>query len=314
MRALYLVTGGAGFIGSHIVEALLSRGERVRVLDNLSTGRRENLAGLEAAEFIEGDLCDPDAVARAMEGVDYCLHQGALPSVTRSLADPVASHRNNATGTLVVLEAARRSGVKRFVLASSSSVYGACEVLPKVESARPEPMSPYAASKLAAEGYALAYTRSMGLPCVILRYFNVFGPRQDPASPYAAVVPRFAMALLRGEPVPLEGDGRQTRDFTYVSNVVEANLLACTAPAAVGKVYNIACGRQTSVLELAERMAAILGVRPGFRRLPPRPGDVRHSVASIEAARRELGYEPSVGVAEGLERTIRYLERVLAQA
>lgn len=311
--AHYLVTGGAGFIGSHLVEALVQRGEQVRVLDNLLTGKAANLAGVEGqVECIEGDICDLAAVHAAMHGVEYVVHLAALPSVPRSVRDPLASHAINVTGTLHVLQAAREAGVKRVVLASSSSVYGANAELPKRESMCPQPLSPYAITKLAAEQYAQTYTRIYGLETVSLRYFNVFGPRQDPNSEYAAVIPRFIRALLADEPLVVHGDGQQSRDFTYVDNVVQANLLACGAPDVAGAVCNIACGQSTSLLELIEQAEEVTGKRPQIVFTEPRVGDVPHSRADINVAQRLLGYAPAVDLTTGLARTVAALRAELA--
>lgn len=310
---IFMVTGGAGFIGSHIVDRLVQEGERVRVVDNFSTGRRENIAHLEGNPLVqvaEGDICDGEFMAEAMEGVDYVLHQAAIPSVPRSVSDPLGSHRVNVEGTLRVLLAAREAGVKRVVFASSSSVYGDVAGdqrgdLAKKETLAPRPLSPYAATKLAGEGYCTAFYNSYGLETVVLRYFNVFGPRQDPSSQYASVVPRFATALLNGKRPVIYGDGLQTRDFTHVSNVVEANLKACTAPDAPGRAFNVACGKSVSVLELLETMAQVLGVNPDPEFQPPRPGDVRHSRASIYLAKRVLGYRIKTGFNEGIRHTLK---------
>ncbi len=310
---IYLVTGGAGFIGSHIVEELVRRRERVRVLDNFSTGRRENLAPfLEHVELVEGDLRDLSTVRRVAEGVDYILHQAALPSVPRSIADPLASNDSNVTGTLHLLIAARDAGVKRVVYASSSSVYGDNPTLPKREDMSPAPKSPYAVSKLAGEYYCRVFAQAYGLETVCLRYFNVFGPRQDPASQYAAVIPKFITALLRDEPPTIYGDGHQSRDFTYVSNVVRANLLAATAPDVSGRVFNVACGERYTVLDLVAVLTEILGTHITPVHTAPRPGDVRHSLADITAAREALGYRVEVNFHEGLRRTVAwYREHIL---
>ena len=305
--ANYLVTGGAGFIGSNIVERLVQQGEQVRVLDNLSTGRRENLAPwLSQIELVEDDICDLEMVRQAMKGMDYVLHQAALPSVPRSVADPATSHQVNATGTLNVLLAARDAGVKRLVYASSSSVYGNSPELPKHEGMPTNPLSPYAVSKLAGESYCRAFHQVYGLETVCLRYFNVFGPRQDPTSQYAAVIPRFATAMLGGSQPVIYGDGTQSRDFTYVDNVVQANLLACWAEGAAGEVFNTACGERFTLLELVEGLEGIIGkqARPEFA--PPRPGEVRHSLAAIEKARELLDYAPVVRFEDGLGRTVAF--------
>ena len=303
--AFYMVTGGAGFIGSHIVEELVRRGERVRVLDNFSTGRRENIAPfLEHIELIEGDLRDLPTVRQAVEGVDYVLHQAALPSVPRSVADPLASNAANVTGTLHLLVAARDAGSKRVVYASSSSIYGDNPTLPKQEDMPPVPKSPYAVSKLAGEHYCRAFTAVYGLETVCLRYFNVFGPRQDPASQYAAVIPKFITAMLRNDPPTVYGDGYQSRDFTYVSNVVRANLLAATAPNVAGRVFNVACGQRYTLLDLIAILDDILGTHVMPIHTAPRPGDVRHSLADVTAAQEALGYQAEVDFRAGLRRTV----------
>jgi nucleoside-diphosphate-sugar epimerase len=307
---LYLVTGGAGFIGSHLVHALLQRGEQVRVLDDCSTGRRENLLNiLDQIEFVEGSLADPHAVERAVGGVTFILHQGARPSVPRSIQDPLGTHEANATGTLNLLVAACRAGVSRVVYASSSSVYGDTPALPKEERMQPEPRSPYAASKLAGELYCRVFQRAYGLETVSLRYFNVFGPRQDPSSDYAAVIPKFITAMLAGRPPTIFGDGKQSRDFTYVQDVVEANLRTLEAPQAPGSAINIARGERHTLLQLVDLLNDILGTdfEPTFA--PARQGDVRHSHASTVLARGLLGYEPSVSFREGLERTVEWFKR-----
>jgi len=308
----YLVTGGAGFIGSHIVEELLQRGERVRVLDNFSTGRRENIAPLlERIDLIEGDLRDLPTVRRVVEGVDYVLHQAALPSVPRSIADPLASNESNVTGTLHLLVAARDVGVRRVVYASSSSIYGDSPILPKREDMLPAPKSPYAVSKLAGEYYCRAFAEAYGLETVSLRYFNVFGPRQDPASQYAAVIPRFITAMLWGESPTVYGDGHQSRDFTHVSNVVQANLLAATAPGVAGRAFNVACGERHTLLDLIALLSEILGTYITPIHMPPRPGDVRHSLADVTAAQEALGYRAEVDFHEGLRRTVAwYMENI----
>ncbi|MBM3187136.1 MAG: SDR family oxidoreductase [Chloroflexi bacterium] len=300
-----LVTGGAGFIGSHLVEALLARGEWVRVLDDFSTGKRGNLAPfLDRVELIEGDIRDYDVVRRAAHGMDLILHQAALASVPRSIRQPLASHEVNVTGTLHVLQAAREEGVGRIVYASSSSVYGDSPVLPKREDMTPDPLSPYAASKLAGEHYCQVFSRVYGLETVPLRYFNVFGPRQDPESQYAAVIPKFIKAMLRGESPVIYGDGEQSRDFTYVANVVEANLLAAAAPTADGAPINCACHTRITLNELVAHLNEILGTHAAPIYTDPRPGDVKHSFADLARARERLGYEPVVGFEEGLRCTV----------
>jgi UDP-glucose 4-epimerase len=299
-----LVTGGAGFIGSHLVRALLERGDAVRVLDNFSTGNRANLQGLEGeVEVIEGELRSYERVHRAVRGCELVFHQGALPSVPRSLQDPLTTTAVNVEGTLNVLLAARDEGVRRVVFASSSSVYGNQDSLPLSEQARPDPISPYGVAKLAAERFCVSFSRVYPLETVALRYFNVFGPRQDPRSEYAAVVPRFISEAAAGRPVPIYGDGEQRRDFTYVANVVEANLLAAEAPDGNGAVLNIATGQSVSVNELAEAVARTLGRTVERRHLPPRPGEVRASWADVSAARALLGWRPRVGLEEGLRLT-----------
>ncbi len=311
-KARFLVTGGAGFIGSHLVGRLLREGGGVRVLDNLSTGKRENLGEWEGAfDFLEADLCDPEAVAEAVEGVDFILHQAALPSVARSLEDPLLSHRANTLGTLNLLYAARKAGVKRLIYAGSSSIYGDSGGPLKDESLAPNPLSPYGVAKASAECYCRVYARLYGLETVSLRYFNVFGPRQDPDSPYAAVVPAFMRALFDGEPPVVFGDGLQSRDFTYVENVVEGNLLALRAPKIGGEVFNIATGESHNVLELLGGLEEIFSSRAEHRFAPPRSGEVRHSRADISKARRILGYRPVVTFREGLARTASwYLQEI----
>jgi UDP-glucose 4-epimerase len=299
-----LVTGGGGFIGSNLVRGLLDRGYEVRVLDNFSTGNRDNLAGLEGAiELVEGELRSYERVHAAVRGVEVVFHQGALPSVPRSVHDPLTTSAVNVEGTLNVLLAARDEGVRRVVFASSSSVYGNSGELPRVETAAVDPISPYAVAKLAAERYCVSFSRVYELETVCLRYFNVFGPRQDPTSQYAAVVPRFIAAIASGRPVPVHGDGTQSRDFTYVSNVVDGNLLAATAPAVSGRVLNVATGVSLSVNDLADAIGAILGRDVQKEYLPERAGDVSASWADVSEARRVLGYEPRVPIDEGLRLT-----------
>lgn len=313
MTKLYLVTGGAGFIGSHIVERLVREGHKVRVIDNLSTGNKENIEPfLEEIEFIEGDIRDLELVREAMEGVDYVLHQAAVPSVPRSVKDPLTTNSANVEGTLNILIAARDAGVKRVVYASSSSAYGDAPTLPKHEEMTLEPRSPYAVSKLAGELYCQAFYHVYGLETVALRYFNVFGPQQDPESQYAAVVPKFIMALLSGEPPTIFGDGEQSRDFTYVENIVEANLLAAEAPDVAGEVFNIACGERITVNELTRLLAEIAGANPELKPeyAPRRPGDVRHSLADISKAGRLLGYEGKVSASEGLRQTVEWYRKL----
>ncbi len=307
---MYLVTGGAGFIGSHVVEGLLREGADVRVLDNLCTGSRANLktcAHLPGRlEFLEGDLRDPDDVRRAVTGVEGVFHQAALRSVPRSVDDPLGSNEVNVTGTLRLLVACREAGVRRVVYASSSSAYGDDPTLPKVETLTPRPISPYAATKVMGEYYCQIYTQLYGLETVSLRYFNVFGPRQSPESKYAAVVPLFLASAMRGEPLQVHGDGLQSRDFTYIDNVVSANLLAMRAPAAAGRVLNVACGTRYSVLDVASAVGRGLERAVRWEHLPPRAGDVRDTLADITRAQQLLGYEVRVDFHEGMRRTCQY--------
>ncbi len=300
----YLVTGGAGFIGSHLVEELTRRGEQVRVLDNLSTGKLRNLAHIPGVEFQEGDLADPAACARATEGIDYVLHQGAIPSVPRSVKDPVTSNRANIDGSLNILVAARDAGVKRLVYAGSSSAYGDTPTLPKREDMPTKPLSPYALQKLVAEQYCQMFTRLYGLETVTIRYFNVFGPRQDPGSPYSGVISLFATAVLEGRQPTIYGDGGQTRDFTYVANVVDGVLRACHAPNAAGEVINVATGGRISLNELLLTMNGLVGTSLTPLYAEGRQGDVRDSQADITKARTLLGYTPLVTLEEGLRHTL----------
>ncbi len=303
--ATYLVTGGAGFIGSNLAEELVRRGETVRVLDNFATGCRENLVGLEDGfTLFEEDIRDLSALRPAFAGVDYVLHQAALRSVPRSVEDPATTNAVNVGGTLNVLLAARDAGVKRVVFASSSSVYGAAPGLPRRETDRPLPLSPYAASKLAGEAYCAAFTHVYGLETVSLRYFNVFGPRMDPTSQYATVIPLFITALRAGRRPVIFGDGEQSRDFCYVANVVEANLLAAHQPDVAGEVFNIAAGERYTVNQLVAMLNERLGTDLQPEYAPERVGDMRHSLADLTAARENLGYEPQVDFREGLERTV----------
>jgi UDP-glucose 4-epimerase len=306
----HLVTGGAGFIGSNLVRALLERRRTIRVLDNLATGQTGNLADLaDEVELVQADLRDAEAVRRALQHVEVVLHQAALPSVARSIADPQATHDVNATATLRLLVIAREAGVQRFVYASSSSVYGDTPVLPKSEDLPTSPLSPYAVSKLAGEQYCRVFARLYGLETVCLRYFNVFGPRQDPTSEYAAVVPKFIQAMARGEQPLVHGDGTQSRDFTYVANVVNANLLAAEAPNVSGEVFNIACGRRVTLLDLVATLNGILrtSLEPVFG--PSRPGDVKHSQADITRAERLLGYTPATHFEDGLAEAVAWLRQ-----
>jgi UDP-glucose 4-epimerase len=298
------VTGGAGFIGSHLVEALLEQGWRVRVLDDLSSGHREFLPAQPALELVVGDVRESALLRRCMEGVDTVFHQGALRSVPRSVEDPFAYHDVNATGTMRLLLAAREARVRRVVSASSSSVYGDQRELPLREDMTPMPISPYGVSKLVGEHYCRNFSRHYGLQTVSLRYFNVFGPRQDPDSEYAAVVARFIRAAQAGVPLEIHGDGRQTRDFTYVSNVVDANLAAAAAATADGEAYNVACGERLSVLDIARHLEEALGRQLPRGHTPARPGDVRDTLADIARAQSGLGYRPRVNFADGLKRTL----------
>jgi UDP-N-acetylglucosamine/UDP-N-acetyl-alpha-D-glucosaminouronate 4-epimerase len=305
--ATYLVTGGAGFIGSHIVTALLARGDRVRVLDNFSTGKQDNIKAFgNKIEFIEGDLVNPDDVARAVEGVEVIFHQAALASVPRSVDAPLDTNAACVTGTVTLLDVARRSGVRRVVYGGSSSAYGDQPTPAKHERLVPAPLSPYAAAKLAGEFYCQAFTATYGLETVTLRYFNVFGPRQDPKSQYAAVIPKFITEILAGRRPIIFGDGKQSRDFTYIDNIVQGNLLAADAPAAVGRTINVAIGESYDLLQLMDGINRALGtnVQPVFE--PARVGDVRDSLADISLARELLKYEPVVGFDEGLKRTVAY--------
>jgi UDP-glucose 4-epimerase len=303
-----LVTGGGGFIGSNLVRALVERGDDVRVLDNFSTGNRANLAELaNEVEIVEGELRSYERVHAATRGVEVVFHQGALPSVPRSVQDPLTTSAVNVEGTLNVLLAARDEGVRRVVCASSSSVYGNSGELPRFESANPDPISPYGVSKLAAERYCVSFSRVYPLETVALRYFNVFGPNQDPTSQYAAVVPRFITAVADGRPVAIYGDGEQRRDFTYVENVVEANVLAAGTDGVTGAVLNVATGRPTTVNELAETIGALLGRSVGRDDQPERTGDVRDSWADVTRARELLGWEPRIGLEEGLRLAAEFL-------
>ena len=302
--ASYLVTGGAGFIGSHLAEELLRRGHRVRVVDSLITGKRANLASIAAAEFIEGDLADADVAAKAAKGMDYVLHQAAIPSVPRSVDDPATTNRANITATLNILVAARAAGVKRLVYAGSSAAYGDTPTLPKHEEMPTRPLSPYALQKLVGEQYCQLFTQLYRFPTVTTRYFNVFGPRQDPGSPYSGVISLFATALLAGQAPIIHGDGEQTRDFTYIANVVDGVLRACEAPNVAGAVINVATGQRTSLNELLRILNRLVNVnvRPIYKEI--RAGDVHDSQADISKAKALLGYEPTVSLEDGLKHTL----------
>lgn len=311
--AKYLVTGGAGFIGSHIVRRLLAQGDEVRVLDNFLTGSRDNLEDMiDGIELIEGDIRDAELMRDVMKNVQYCLHQAALPSVPRSVEDPATSNEINVAGTLNTLLAAKEMGVKRFVYASSSSVYGNSPVLPKREEMPPQPLSPYAISKLTGELYARAFHSLYGVPTVCLRYFNVFGPGQRPDSPYAAVVPIFISLMMAGRPATVHGGGEQSRDFCYVDNVVSANLLACSAPAeeVAGKAFNVACEERHTINELVAELNDLLGKEIDAVHTAPREGDVRDSLADITLAKRHFAYDPAIRFAEGLGLTVRWFQEL----
>jgi UDP-glucose 4-epimerase len=306
-----MVTGGGGFIGSHLVEYLVKEGHKVIVVDNFATGKRENLAAfMPSIQLHEIDICDETSLAKAMQGVEYVFHQAALPSVPRSINNPMESHEVNVTGTLKVLIAARDAGVKRLVFAGSSSAYGDVEEEFKSENMRPKVKSPYAAAKVAAENYCLVFNQVYGLETVVIRYFNVFGPRQDPNSPYAAVIPLFAAAMIDDQPPTIFGDGAQSRDFTYIDNVVLGNWLTMHSPNAPGEIFNIACGDRITLLDLVEQMNQLLGksIKPHFA--APRSGDILHSRAAIDKARRLLGYEPQVNFSAGLAKTLEWYARL----
>lgn len=307
-----LVTGGAGFIGSHLTESLLRAGHQVRVIDNLSTGKKENLVFDEAypfLEMIEGDICDLMTCQRAMEGIEYVFHQAALPSVQRSVEDPMSSNKANVEGMLNILVAGRDAGVKRVIYAASSSAYGDTPTLPKKEEMIPNPLSPYALQKLVGEQYCRLFYQLYGLDTISLRYFNIFGPKQDPNSIYSAVIPRFIDALVSGRPPTVYGDGEQSRDFTYIENVVHANLLAMDAERTQGEVVNIACGRRVSLNQLLKILQDIIGshIPPIYEE--PRKGEPRHSLADIGRAREVLNYSPRVGIEEGLRKTVEYFKK-----
>ena len=308
--ASFLVTGGAGFVGSHLVEELLRRGEQVRVLDNFSTSKRENIGTfLDNVELTEGDIRSYHTVREAVGGIDIIFHQGALPSVPRSVKDPLTTNDVNVAGTLNLLDAAREAGVKRVVFASSSSVYGANQEIPKREEMLPMPISPYAVSKLTGEKYCEVFSHIYGLETVALRYFNVFGPRQDPESSYAAFIPKFIVGIAEGRKLTIDGDGEQSRDFTFVSNVVDANLRAAHAAEVSGQVFNIACGSSLTVNEVVDIIREALGTEGHVKHGPPAPGDVPHSLADITRAREKLGYDPLVPAEEGLRRAVQWFRK-----
>jgi UDP-glucose 4-epimerase len=309
MKDLWLVSGGAGFIGSHIVEELVKRGERVRVLDNFSTGRIENLANVkDKIELVRGDIRDIDTVRRAMKDVTYVLHQAAMRSVPKSVDDPISANDNNVNGTLNILIAAKECKVKKVVYASSSSVYGDCKKFPQRESFLPSPISPYAVSKLAGEYYCIMYWKTFSLPTVSLRYFNVFGPRQPAESTYSAVIPKFIELSLFKKPLELHWDGKQSRDFTYVSNVVDANIIAALSDKSNGKIYNVACGMTVSLLEIVKLLEKYLGYKLEKKFMPKRAGDVRKTYADISLIKRELDYKPKVGFEEGFFKTLEWFK------
>jgi len=310
--ALYLITGIGGFIGSSLARALLSRGEKVRGVDNFSTGNRQNIAEiLDRIDFREADITDLDAMHKACAGVDYVLHQAAIPSVPKSVLDPLGSNRANVDGTVNVLVAARDAKVKRVVFAASSSAYGDTPTLPKHEGMKPDPISPYAVAKLASEHYLISFYRCYQLETVALRYFNIFGPRQDPSSPYSGVLAKFITLMLRGEPPTIYGDGEQSRDFTYIDNAVEANLLACSAPAnqAAGQTFNVATGRRVDLNETFKLLQGLTSYKGQPKYGPERGGDIKHSLADISKAEAGLGYKPKVHFEEGLRRTVEWYRK-----
>jgi len=307
----YLITGGAGFIGSNISHELVKRGEDVRIIDNFSTGNKVNVSDIaDKIEIVDGDIRDYWTVLEAMAGIDYVLHQAALPSVPRSISNPLTTNTVNIDGTLNLLEASKIAGVKRFVMASSSSVYGDTPKLPKCEDMTTDPLSPYAVTKLANEKYCKVFYELYGLETVCLRYFNIFGPRQDPQSEYAAVIPKFITALLNGRQPVVYGDGEQSRDFTFISNAVDANLLATTAAMAPGKYYNIACGAQYTLNDLLNMLREIIGSDVEAKYTPPHPGDIKHSFADIELARKELNFDPKVDFKAGLKKTVEWFAKL----
>src|ERR1700756_5578989 len=307
--SLYLITGVAGFIGSSLAHAVLSRGDQVRGVDNLSTGKRANISEiLDRIDFREADIVDLDAMHQACVGVDFVLHQAAIPSVPKSVLDPLGNNSANVDGTVNVLVAARDAKVRRVVYAASSSAYGDTPTLPKHEEMRPDPISPYAVAKLAGEHYMISFYRCYGLETVCLRYFNIFGPRQDPSSPYSGVLAKFTTQMLRGEQPTINGDGEQSRDFTFIDNAVEANLLACTAPAqkAAGQMFNVATGRRVTLNETFKVLQDLTGYKGQPKYGPERGGDIKHSLADISKAEAALGYKPLVNFEEGLRRTVEW--------
>lgn len=310
--AKYLITGAAGFIGSSLVRSLLERGEQVRGIDNFSTGRRENLAEvLKQIDFREADILDLDAMHTACKGVDYVLHQAAIPSVPKSVLDPIGSNRANIDGTVNVLVAARDARVRRVVYAASSSVYGDTPTLPKHEAMNPNPISPYAVAKLASELYMISFYRCYGLETVCLRYFNIFGPRQDPSSPYSGVLAKFSMQMLRGDQPTIYGDGETSRDFTYIDNAVSANLLACSAPATecAGRMFNCATGHRTTLNQTFEALKELTGYKGSVNYAAERSGDIKHSLADITLAQKHLGYKVLVNFEDGLRRTVEWYKK-----
>ena len=310
--AVYVVTGGGGFIGSHIIENLVRQRNTVKIIDNFSTGKRENIDAFKNdVEIIDADLAETKNLAQFLKGADYVIHQAAIPSVPKSILDPLKSHNANVNGTLNLLLACRDAGVKRFVYASSSSLYGDSPTLPKHESMMPNPLSPYGAQKLFAEMYCQVFTKAYGLETVSLRYFNVFGPRQDSTSQYSGVLALFIPAVLQGRRPTIYGDGLQSRDFTYVQNVVEANLLACKVPGVAGQVFNVACGDRITVNSMLHQINKIVGVDISPIYAEPRSGDIKHSQADITRAREHLGYEPKVSFEEGLRATVEWYRKNL---
>jgi nucleoside-diphosphate-sugar epimerase len=310
--SLYLITGIGGFIGSSLARALLSRGEQVRGVDNFCTGKRENLADiLDRIDFHEADIVDIAAMHKACAGVDFVLHQAAIPSVPKSVLDPLGSNQANVDGTVNVLIAARDAKVKRLVYAASSSAYGDTPTLPKREDMKPDPISPYAVAKLASEHYLISFYRCYQLETVALRYFNIFGPRQDPSSPYSGVLAKFITVMLRGEQPSIYGDGEQSRDFTYIDNAVEANLLACKAPAAkvAGQMFNVATGRRVSLNETFKLLQPLTSYKGQPKYGPERGGDIKHSLADISKAEAGLGYKPKIDFEEGLRRTVEWYRK-----